>query len=260
MKKKYLLIALAAVGITTLIFAADVTRTKTNTTNGNQFTPAQTQQIEQIIHNYLVKNPQVLVEVSQSLQQQQMAEMQKVAAKAIEENKADLFSNPNSPVVGNPKGTVTLIEFMDYQCAHCKEMAPVIDALIKANPNLRVVYKELPIFGATSQYAAKAALAAVKQGKYAAFHEALMKDQNPLTKDEVTKLATAAGLNTDQITKDMESDTIAQQLKDNLRLAQALGLMGTPAIIIGGSNGKGAVFIPGTANQQNLQQVISQVK
>lgn len=255
---------LITTGVSSLAFAANgpVNNTAATpaTANATQFTPEQTKQIEQIIHNYLVKNPQVLVEVSQSLQQQEMAKMQKVAGKAIEQNKADLFQNPASPVVGNTNGTVTLIEFMDYQCAHCKEMTPVIDALLKANSNLKIIYKELPIFGATSEYAAKAALASVKQGKYAQFHEALMQDQNPLNKDEVMKIAKTVGLDTDKLAKDMEDPAIAKQLQDNMKLAQALGLMGTPAIIIGTPQGKNASFIPGTANQQNLQQLISQVK
>lgn len=226
----------------------------------SSLSPSQTKQIEQVIHNYLVKNPQVLIEASQALQQQQMSKMQQTATKAINKNAKDLFNNPESPVIGNPNGDITLIEFMDYQCAHCKDMGPIIDQLIGSDLNLRVVYKEFPIFGPTSEFAAKAALAAQKQGKYAAFHDALMRDDNPLTKDEILKIAQQTGLDTAKLEKDIDDATVAKQLKDNLRLAQDLGLLGTPAIIVGDRQGNKVAFIPGTASKQNLQQLISQLR
>lgn len=253
--KKHLLLTSVAVGalianVSTL--AADDSASTLN--------PSQTKQIEQVVHDYLVKNPQVLVEASQALQQQQMGKMQQTATKAITKNAKDLFNNPSSPVIGNSNGDITLIEFMDYQCAHCKDMGPVIDQLISNDPNLRVVYKEFPIFGPTSEFASKAALAAQKQGKYAAFHDALMKDDNPLTKDEVLKIAQQVGLDTNKLEKDANDSAIEKQLKDNMRLAQELGLLGTPAIIIGDRQGNKVAFIPGTASKQNLQQLISQLR
>jgi protein-disulfide isomerase len=227
--------------------------------NGTSFTPDQTKEIQQIMHDYLVKNPQVLIEASQALQQQQMAKIQQAASKAISNNIKDIFSNPDSPVIGNPSGDVTLVEFMDYQCVHCKEMTPVIGDLIKANPKLRVIFKELPIFGPTSEYAAKAALAAQKQNKYAAFHDALMNDSNPLSKDEVLKIAKSVGLDTDKLEKDINDPSVDKQLKDNFRLAQELNLVGTPAIVVGNRQGSKTAFVPGTASKENLQQLITQV-
>lgn len=224
------------------------------------FNADQTKEIQQIVHDYLVQKPQVLIEASQALQKEQMSAMQKTADKAISANTKALFANAANPSVGNANGDVTVIEFMDYQCAHCKEMGPIMDTLVQGDGKIRVVYKELPIFGPTSEYAAKAAIASVKQGKYAAFHSALMKDQNPLTKDEVMKIAKSVGLNTDQLAKDAEDPAIAAQLKDNFNLAQALGLMGTPAIIIGDNEGKKTLFIPGTTSQQNMQQMIAQIR
>lgn len=252
MKKSLLLTIFVSVLIANFsAFAANST---------SSFTPDQTQQIQQIVHEYLVKNPQVLVEASQALQQQQMAQMQKTAGKAIADNAKDLFNNPASPVLGNPNGNVTVIEFMDYQCPHCKDMGPVIQSLTQSDSNLRIIIKELPIFGPTSEYAAKAALAAQKQGKYKEFHYALMKDQNPLNKDEVMKIAKEVGLDTNKLAQDIEDPVIAQQLKDNYTLAQKLGLMGTPAFIIGTRPGEKTAFIPGTTSPQNLQQVITQMR
>ena len=242
------------------VFFAGTIASGTAMATTSSFSPQQTQQIEQIVHSYLVKNPQILVEVSQALQQQQMAKMQQAAVKGISQNAKDIFDNSASPVVGNPQGNVSIVEFMDYQCPHCKDMEPIMNELIKNDSQLRVIYKELPIFGANSEYAAKAALASVKQGKFIAFHDALLKDKNPLTQDEVLKVAKSVGVDTAQMEKDMKDPVIEQQLKDNLKLAQALNLMGTPAIIVANRDGSKNVFIPGTTSKNDLQQLIAQMR
>lgn len=220
----------------------------------------QTKQIQQVVHDYLISNPQVLVEASQALQQQQMGKMQQTAQKGISQNAKDLFDNPNSPVAGNPKGNVTLIEFMDYQCGHCKEMSPIIDQLVQADPQLRVVIKEFPIFGETSEFAAKAAIASAKQGKFWPFHLALMKDEGPLSHEEVLKVAQSVGIDTTKLQNDMKEAAVTEQLKDNFKLAQDLGLMGTPALIVGNQGGTKTGFVPGTTSKGNLEQMISQVR
>ncbi len=222
--------------------------------------PEQTKQIQQVVHDYLISNPQVLVEASQALQQQQMSKMQQTAQKGIAANAKDLFDNPNSPVAGNPKGNVTLIEFMDYQCGHCKEMSPIIDQIVQADPQLRIVIKEFPIFGETSEFAAKAAIASAKQGKFWPFHLALMKDENPLSHDEVLKIAQSVGIDTTKLQEDMKEPAITEQLKNNFKLAQELGLMGTPALIVGNQGGTKTAFVPGTTSKGNLEQLISQMR
>lgn len=228
--------------------------------HSSELSPTQTKQIEQVVHDYLVKNPQVLVEASQALQQQQMSQMQQVANKAISKNAKEIFNAPTSPVIGNPNGDVTIVEFMDYQCGHCKAMNSVVDSLIKSDPNLRVVYKEFPIFGPTSELAAKAALAAQKQGKFQALHDALMSDDNPLSQAEVMKLAQSAGIDTTKLTAAMNDAGVEKELKNNLFLAQEMHLEGTPAIIVGNRNGTKVVFIPGTTSKDNLQQIIAQIR
>lgn len=225
-----------------------------------QLSPEQTKQIQKVVHDYLISNPQVLVEASQALQQQQMGKMQQNAQKGIAENAKDLFDNPNSPVAGNPKGNVTVIEFMDYQCGHCKEMSPIIDQIVKADPEVRVVIKEFPIFGETSEFASKAAIASVKQGKFWPFHLALMKDTNPLSHEEVLKIAKSVGIDTAKLESDMKDPAITDQLKDNFKLAQALGLMGTPALVVGNQGGTKTAFVPGTTSKSNLEQLIAQVR
>lgn len=229
------------------------------------FTPEQTKAIENIVRKYLIQNPQVMVEVMQALQQKQQAKMQEQVKVAIKENAKQLFDDANSPVAGNPNGTVTLVEFFDYQCPHCKHIAPVIDQLIKQNPDLKVVYKSLAIFPG-STYINKASLAALKQGKYQAFHEALMKSKGPLNKQAVLKIAKQVGLNVKQLQTDMKSDTVQDQLQTNLDLAgpDALNLVGTPAFVVAvnvnNPEQMHSYFIPGQVPQKVLQKVIDQAK
>lgn len=116
----------------------------------NSFSPAQKIAIEKIVHDYLVANPTVLIEATQALQIQQQKDMVSKAEAGIKANAKDLFNNAQSPVIGNPKGSVTIVEFFDYQCSVCQRMAPVISDLVKNNPNLRVVLTQWPIFGQVS--------------------------------------------------------------------------------------------------------------
>lgn len=242
------------------------------------FTPEQTQQIEKIVHDYLIKNPQVMVQVIKSLQKQERAKMQERSEKAVRANAKQLFDSTSSPIVGNPQGKVTLVEFFDYQCPHCRRMAKVVNQLVKDNSDLRVVYKELPIFPG-STIIAKAALASMNQGKYAEFHNALMKDPitppmqlvqerkspkeiNAFMLKQILKIAKSVGINTKQLEKDMQSASVENELKQNLQLAQALRLVGTPAFIVGSNVNAGpeqmkTFFIPGQVPQTVLQDFIA---
>lgn len=221
----------------------------------------QKKQIEQVIHDYLISNPEVLLEASQALQQKQQQTMQIQAQAAIKDNATQLF-NDNLAIVGNPKGNVTLVEFFDYQCIHCKKMAPVISNLIKQNPNLRVVYKEFPIFGKSSDSASRAALAAAMQGKYMVMHDALIKQENRLDDQIITNTAKSLGLDMKKFKTDMTSQTVNNALDTNRQLAEKLHLMGTPAFIIAGTpdgklkDGSTPAFIPGAASQESLQELI----
>lgn len=221
----------------------------------------QKKKIETIVHDYLVSHPEVLLEASQALQQKQQQSMQEQAKTAIEKNADDIFSG-NMAVAGNPDGNVTLVEFFDYQCGHCKKMSPVINKLVKENANLRVIYKEFPIFGDSSDLASRAALAASMQGKYKEMHEALIKLDKRLNKDLILKAAKSAGLDMAKLKKDMDSQKVKEELKENRELAEKLHLMGTPAFIIASTpsgkykKGSETAFIPGAASQESLQELI----
>ncbi len=227
----------------------------------NTISPDQQKQIEKIVHDYLIANPEVLVEVSQALQQKQQQDMQSQAKGAIIENINELISGKVA-VVGNPKGNVTMVEFFDYQCIHCKKMAPVINALLKQDKNLKVVYKEFPIFGKSSEVASRAALAAGMQGKYQQMHDALINIEKHLDDKIVMDTAKSIGLNVTKLQKDMDSKEVTDQLEANRKLAEKMHLMGTPAFVIAAtpagqfSNKVEPAFIPGAASEEVLQDLI----
>lgn len=217
---------------------------------------------EQKIHDYIVSHPEVLVEASQELQKKQQRDLQEQAKAAIGENATTLF-NGTLAVAGNPKGKVTLVEFFDNQCIHCKHMVPVINQLVEKNKDLRVIYKEFPIFGQGSELASKAALAAAMQGKYQSMHDALLKVEGRLDDKMIMKTAKSVGLNMDKLKKDMDSKTVTDILEENRKLAEKLHLMGTPAFIVGATpNGTydakiQPAFVPGAASEQDLQAFIT---
>lgn len=228
--------------------------------NNTNFTPAQVTQIQDIIKDYLIHNPEVLVEASQTLQRQQQAKMQETSLGAIAQNKTALFDDAQSPSIGSQTAPTTIVEFFDYQCGHCKEMAPIVEKVVTGDKNLRVIFKELPIFGAQSQYAAKAALAANMQpGKYYAFHNALLNSDGPLNTETVMGIAKKTGLNIEKLNKDMNSPEIAKQLQDNFKLAEALRIPGTPAFVISNKAQTTFRYIPGATSQQDLQAQIKAV-
>jgi protein-disulfide isomerase len=224
------------------------------------FTDTQKTQIQTIVHDYLMKNPEVIADAVQSLQQKQMDQMRTKGQEAALKNSALLFKQSTDPVIGNPTGKVTLVEFFDYQCPHCVEMDPDLMAIMKANPDLRIVMKEFPIRGPLSLSASKAALAASKQGKYLEYHEAVMKDAQALSNDKLMDMAKSLGLDMKKFKADMDSADVDAQIKATYKLAQDLQLYGTPALFIVKSDApkdaKSIEFIPGQVDQKYLQSSI----
>lgn len=170
-----------------------------------------------------------------------------------------LFHHSGDPVGGNPNGKVTIVEFFDYQCGHCIAMAPVMQNIIQHNPDVRVVYKEFPIRRGMSELAAKAALAANEQGKYASFSHALLSVNQPLTPALIFSLAQNAGINVKKLKQDMNSKNIQNQINTTKQLAAALNIPGTPAFFIGKTNVVNGQFqfVPGEMSQSELQDAIN---
>jgi protein-disulfide isomerase len=226
------------------------------------FTPKQKKEIGEVVKQYLLENPSLLVEVSQKLRAQQIETAQKQALKAIGENVSELVST-TSPMLGNPQGSVILVQFLDYQCGHCKAMQPILDKLISENPQLKVVSKNLAILGPNSEVAAKASIAANMQGKFQALHALLEQSKEPLTQEKILALAKEAGLDVPKLEQDMKSETVSKEMASSHQLAQKIGLGGTPAFIvlshIGTANTK-VYFAAGAVPQETLQGYINQSK
>jgi protein-disulfide isomerase len=148
-------------------------------------------EFEQRVRDYLLKNPEVIMEALQVLQERQRAAEAEDLKGTIAERSAEILNDPAAPVGGNPSGDITLVEFFDYNCPYCRRVAPTVTALIEDDPNLRLVYKEFPILGPGSQFAARAALASRAQGKYLAFHETLMDAGQQVNEDSVIEIARA---------------------------------------------------------------------
>lgn len=245
------LIAAAALATSAVSYAAD------------SFTPAQQTQIQNIIAQTLKDKPQIIIDALQNFQQKQYEQAaqtikntQQTASKFVNA----LFNQASDPVAGNASGKITVVEFFDYQCPHCVDMNPTLQDLMKNNSNVRVVFKEFPIRGPLSEFAARAALAANLQGKYMAFHDALMKAPQPYTQDAILTIAKNNGLDVDKLKTDMNSATVTGQIQANMKLGQDLKLLGTPAFFIGKSNAKSStalLYIPGQMTIEQLNDAIS---
>jgi protein-disulfide isomerase len=213
--------------------------------------PPQRQQIESIIHDYLMQHPDVLIAALRQAENKLRHDDEIRASQAVAEHEKEVLSDRSTPIGGNPHGDVALVEFFDYRCPYCKQVEPSLESMLKQDPKLRIVYKEFPILGPVSVTAAHAALAAQRQGKYDAFHDAMMEARGNITDDTVYRIAGSVGLDLDQLKRDMGSPEIAQAIKDNLKLAEALDIHGTPAFVIGDK------VVPGAADLDTLKTMVS---
>ena len=197
--------------------------------------------IRQIVRDYLLEHPEVLVEVQQALRAKQEAEEEERSRQAIARLRDRIFADPEAPVAGDPDGAVVLVEFFDYRCGYCRRVKPTLDTLLAENDDLRIVYKEFPILGPESTVAARAALASRAQGLYEPFHVALMEADGPFDLDHILSVARSVGLDEGQLVRDMEAPALDALIEQNAILANALGIRGTPAFVIGDRTIRGAL-------------------
>jgi protein-disulfide isomerase len=213
-------------------------------------TPKQQEAVKKLVHDYIMENPQVVAEAIEALREKEELAAESEAKKALTDRKDDIFNDANSPVLGNEAGDVTIVEFFDYRCPYCKSVVDSLFDAVKSDGKIRLVMKELPVLGPDSVQAARAALAARPQKKYEEFHRALMHIKGPVNEQVVMKTAAEAGLNVEKLKKDMEDDQIDKELRDNIQLAHALNLSGTPGFIIGDE------IVRGAMNPQSMKQLI----
>lgn len=223
--------------------------TKANETNGTS-TPSP-DVTDAAIERYIRAHPEVIEQSLQTLEAKREAEQRERQKVALKTKQNELLHDPASPVSGNPKGEITLVEFYDYRCGFCKRAASAVTELQEVDSRVRVVYKDFPILGELSEFAAKAALASQAQSKHQAFHEALLASHADMTKEEILKIAVSVGLNAKRLEADMANPKWQAVIEKNRALAQELGISGTPGFIVGNE------LVPGALDLNGLKELIA---
>jgi protein-disulfide isomerase len=225
------------------------------------FTDAEKAEIEKIVGEYIAKNPEfiadylrqnpeILIEVSDILRAKRVAQEEEAKAYALTAHREQIERHPMTPVSGNTDGDVTIVEFFDYNCGYCKRVFAYMKDIERDDPNLRIVWKEFPILGPISRFAAQAAMAADRQGKYIEFHQAMMAGARLVSEDQVLKIAGKTGLDVEQLKQDMQAPEITAYIDETMQLANALGITGTPGFVVGDE------VIAGAISEADMKQLI----
>ncbi|MGE0005924.1 MAG: DsbA family protein [Parvibaculaceae bacterium] len=219
-----------------------------------EFSPEQKQELGDIIRQYLMDNPEVLRDAMQELDRKQQAAEDTARSDSLKAMSGEVFRSGDDLVGGNPQGKVTLVEFFDYNCGYCKRAFPDVMKMIESDKDLRLVMKEFPILGPGSVYAARAALASRKQGKYWEYHLAMMAHEGRIDEAVADRIAKSTGLDVEKLKADMEADEVDQVISRNMQLADSLKIQGTPAFIID------ETVIPGAVGFDVLAAAVKQVR
>ena len=197
--------------------------------------------INKLIEEYIMDNPEVILKSIEEMRKRQQREEQEAAKKNLIAFEDEILRNPSDPVGGNEDGDVSIVEFFDYRCGYCKDFYTALEEVIDEDDNIRIVFKELPVLGPTSELAARAAIAASRQNLYMPFHIKLMGLKGNLDEKKIFSIATEVGLDLARLKKDMDLRSVQGILDDTKDLAQNLSITGTPAIIIGSNIIRGAI-------------------
>jgi protein-disulfide isomerase len=218
-----------------------------------EFTPAQRAEIVGIIRDALKRDPSILREAVVALQTDD-AEREKSASRAAISAARNALITSNDPVAGNPRGSVTIVEFFDVRCPYCRKLEPEMSAFLAADHDVRLVYKDLPILGPASVLGTKALLAARNQNAYEKLRDAMMRMPPDITRPAIEAEAKKLGLDSNRLMRDMDDPSIQVQIDANLRLAQQLNIQGTPAMIVGDA------MMPGAVDAAELRQAVAQAR
>jgi protein-disulfide isomerase len=222
----------------------------------SSFSPEQRKEVQEMIGSYLRANPEIILESVRAMQQREQDQEKQQGLQNLVAYRELILNDPTSPVGGNPKGDVTVVEFFDYNCGYCKRVFPTLKKLMAEDKNLRVVFKEFPILSPQSELAARAALAAWRQDKtkYMEIHSLFIELKGGFTESRILRLATKMGLDIKQLKIDMRSSTMNKVINGNRQLAQQLGISGTPGFIIGNR------IVPGAVDLATLKALIAEAR
>lgn len=215
--------------------------------------PLDRTEIEKIVREYLVANPEVIMESLRAYETARRQQSEKEAQAALVKNREQLERNPAAPVAGNVNGDVTIVEFFDYQCGYCKRVIPAVQELLKTDPKVRYVFKEFPILGPESVVAAKAALAVwgIAPEKYLPFHVGLMQARGGLSEERIFEVGKTVGVDADRLRLAMADPRIEEELRRNLELGKAINVNGTPAFVVGGR------LVPGAIDLDTMRELVA---
>ncbi|MES2906801.1 MAG: DsbA family protein [Pseudomonadota bacterium] len=222
--------------------------------HAENFSPAQEKEIQNIVRDYLVKNPDVLKEAFKALEKQQAEQVGELQQVALKEHADLLFNSKNSAVIGNPNGDVTVVEFFDYNCGYCRAAEADLQKLIAEDPNLRVVLKEYPVLGTGSIEAALIMAQLVNDPKYIELHHVLLSAKGQADKISTLAAAKKLGLDVAKLEDGIQGDAARKPIEESYKLANALGINGTPGYVIGD-----AVHV-GAASYDVLKQNIANMR
>ncbi|MDA5095725.1 DsbA family protein [Aliiroseovarius sp. KMU-50] len=206
--------------------------------------------VKELVLEAIRENPEIVMEAVSILEQRQAEVAELARADTLSNQRNLLEQDPNAPVLGNPDGDVTVVEFFDYNCPYCRRAMDEVQGLLDDDPNVRLVYREWPILGEGSVFAARAALASRNQGKYEEFHWAMMGMKGRAGEASVLRIAEDIGLDVDQLQKDMQAPEIDEHIATSMNLSKSLGFNGTPSFVIG------KALVPGFVEKNKLVEII----
>ncbi|MEP3233745.1 MAG: DsbA family protein [Hyphomicrobiales bacterium] len=212
--------------------------------------------IEKLVHEYILKNPEVIIEALQAFERQREEQLAADQQRQIQANADILHSSDHQIVIGNPEGDVTLIEFFDYNCGFCRQTLATVEALIEQDPKIKVILKEFPVLGPGSQEAARISIAASKiaPAKYKDLHTQLLSSQGQVNERIALALSANLGIDTDELQSLSQTRQVEEAIGEVYQLASELGINGTPSFIIGNE------LIPGAVDLDVLQQKVSAMR
>lgn len=208
------------------------------------------------IRTYLLENPEVIMEAVAVLEKRQAEEQASGDSDLVKANAGALFDDGHSWVGGNPKGDITLVEFMDYRCGYCKRAFPEVESLIETDGNIRLIVKEFPILGEQSVLASRFAIATLNVAGdegYKQVHDALMTFRGDITEPALARLAEGFGLDADAIAAEMGSEAVTEVINKNRALGQRLNITGTPSFVMEDQMLRG--YVPLDAMQQIVADI-----
>jgi protein-disulfide isomerase len=212
------------------------------------------ERVRELVRETILANPEILLEAIAVLENRAAEAEQLSRADIIDQQRLTLERDPNAPVLANVDGDVTIVEFFDYNCPYCRRVMPTVEALTEADTGVRLVYREWPILGDGSVFATRAALASREQGLYEEFHVAMMGMSGRAEERSVLRIAREVGLDVDQLLIDMEAPEVDEHIETSMRLAEMLGITGTPTFIVGTN------LIPGAVELATLQDMVDEAR